>query len=250
MISVVIVGSGNVAKHLINAFIRIDNINLKQVYTRNSKDEALLKNTVATTNDLSSIKEADITIIAVRDDAIANISSQIKNPLVVHTSGSVEMKALKNASNKGVFYPLQSFSKQKEINFKNIPICLEAEHKHDLIKLEKLASLLQGDVYYLSSLQRKKIHVAAVFVNNFTNHMYTIAYDLCEEHNVPFDILKPLILETSDKIKKLTPKDAQTGPAKRSDAETIKNHLNLLSETQQELYLKITQSIQNHGKEL
>ena len=250
MISVVIVGSGNVAKHLINAFIRIDNINLKQVYTRNSKDEALLNNTVATTNDLSLIKEADITIIAVRDDAIANISSQIKNPLVVHTSGSVEMKALKNASNKGVFYPLQSFSKQKEINFKNMPICLEAEHKHDLIKLEKLASLLQGDVYYLSSLQRKKIHVAAVFVNNFTNHMYTIAYDLCEEHNVPFDILKPLILETSDKIKKLTPKDAQTGPARRSDAETIKNHLNLLSETQQELYLKITQSIQNHGKEL
>ena len=250
MISVVIVGSGNVAKHLIKSFIRIDNINLKQVYTRNSKDEALLNNTVATTNDLSLIKEADITIIAVRDDAIAKISSQIKNPLVVHTSGSVEMKALKNASNKGVFYPLQSFSKQKEINFKNMPICLEAEHKHDLIKLEKLASLLQGDVYYLSSLQRKKIHVAAVFVNNFTNHMYTIAYDLCEEHNVPFDILKPLILETSDKIKKLTPKDAQTGPAKRSDEETIKNHLNLLSETQQELYLKITQSIQNHGKEL
>lgn len=250
MISVVIVGSGNVAKHLIKAFIRIDNINLKQVYTRNSKDKVLLKNTVATTNDLSSIKQADITIIAVRDDAIANISSQIKNPLVVHTSGSVEMKALKNTSYKGVFYPLQSFSKQKEINFKNMPICLEAEHKHDLIKLEKLASLLQGDVYYLSSLQRKKIHVAAVFVNNFTNHMYTIAYDLCEEHNVPFDILKPLILETSDKIKKLTPKDAQTGPARRSDAETIKNHLNLLSETQQELYLKITQSIQNHGKEL
>ncbi|MGB1391823.1 MAG: Rossmann-like and DUF2520 domain-containing protein [Flavobacteriaceae bacterium] len=250
MISVVIIGSGNVAKHLIKAFIRIDNINLKQVYTRNPKDEALLKNTVETTNDLSSIKEADITIIAVRDDAIANISSQIKNPLVVHTSGSVEMKALKNASNKGVFYPLQSFSKQKDINFKNIPICLEAEHKHDLIKLEKLASLLQGDVYYLSSLQRKKIHVAAVFVNNFTNHMYTIAHDICEEHNVPFDILKPLILETSDKIKKLTPKDAQTGPAKRSDAETIKNHLNLLSETQQELYLKITQSIQYHGKEL
>jgi len=111
MISVVIVGSGNVAKHLIKAFIRIDNINLKQVYTRNSKDEVLLKNTVATTNDLSSIKQADITIIA-----------QIKNPLVVHTSGSVEMKALKNASNKGVFYPLQSFSKQKEINFKNMPI--------------------------------------------------------------------------------------------------------------------------------
>ena len=250
MISVVIVGSGNVARHLIKAFLKIDNINLKQVYTRNSKDLALLKNSVSTTNDLSLIKQADVTIIAVSDDAISDISSKIKNSLVVHTSGSVEMNALKNPNNKGVFYLLQSFSKEKEINFSTIPICLEAEENKDLLKLEKLASLLQGNVYYLSSLQRKKIHVAAVFVNNFTNHMYTIAYDLCEEHNVPFDILKPLILETSDKIKKLTPKDAQTGPARRSDAETIKNHLNLLSETQQELYLKITQSIQNHGKEL
>jgi len=250
MISVVIIGSGNVAKHLIKAFLKIENINLKQVYTRNLEDEALLKSSVSTTSDLSLIKEADVTIIAVSDDAIANISYNIKNALVVHTSGSVEMKALKNQKNKGVFYLLQSFSKEKEINFSNVPICLEAENKSDLAKLEKLASLLQGNIYHLSSLQRKKIHVAAVFVNNFTNHMYTIAYNICEEHNVPFDILEPLIEETSQKIKNLTPKEAQTGPAKRNDIETIKNHLNLLSKSQQELYLKITQSIQNHGKEL
>ncbi len=250
MISVVIIGSGNVAKHLIKAFLKIENINLKQVYTRNLEDEALLKSSVSTTSDLSLIKEADVTIIAVSDDAIANISYNLKNALVVHTSGSVEMKALKNQKNKGVFYLLQSFSKEKEINFSTIPICLEAENKSDLAKLEKLASLLQGNIYHLSSLQRKKIHVAAVFVNNFTNHMYTIAYNICEEHNVPFDILEPLIEETSQKIKNLTPKEAQTGPAKRNDIETIKNHLNLLSKSQQELYLKITQSIQNHGKEL
>jgi len=250
MISVVIIGSGNVAKHLIKAFLKIENVNLKQVYTRNLEDEALLKSSVSTTSDLSLIKEADVTIIAVSDDAIANISYNLKNALVVHTSGSVEMKALKNKKNKGVFYLLQSFSKEKEINFSNVPICLEAENKSDLAKLEKLASLLQGNIYHLSSLQRKKIHVAAVFVNNFTNHMYTIAYNICEEHNVPFDILEPLIEETSQKIKNLTPKEAQTGPAKRNDIETIKNHLNLLSKSQQELYLKITQSIQNHGKEL
>ena len=250
MISVVIIGSGNVAKHLIKAFLKIENVNLKQVYTRNLEDEALLKSSVSTTSDLSLIKEADVTIIAVSDDAIANISYNLKNALVVHTSGSVEMKALKNQKNKGVFYLLQSFSKEKEINFSNVPICLEAENKSDLAKLEKLASLLQGNIYHLSSLQRKKIHVAAVFVNNFTNHMYTIAYNICEEHNVPFDILEPLIEETSKKIKNLTPKEAQTGPAKRNDIETIKNHLNLLSKSQQELYLKITQSIQNHGKEL
>ena len=250
MISVVIIGSGNVAKHLIKAFLKIENVNLKQVYTRNLEDEALLKSSVSTTSDLSLIKEADVTIIAVSDDAIANISYNLKNALVVHTSGSVEMKALKNQKNKGVFYLLQSFSKEKEINFSNVPICLEAENKSDLAKLEKLASLLQGNIYHLSSLQRKKIHVAAVFVNNFTNHMVTIAYNICEEHNVPFDILEPLIEETSQKIKNLTPKEAQTGPAKRNDIETIKNHLNLLSKSQQELYLKITQSIQNHGKEL
>ena len=250
MISVVIIGSGNVAKHLIKAFLKIENVNLKQVYTRNLEDEALLKSSVSTTSDLSLIKEADVTIIAVSDDAIANISYNLKNALVVHTSGSVEMKALKNQKNKGVFYLLQSFSKEKEINFSTIPICLEAENKSDLAKLEKLASLLQGNIYHLSSLQRKKIHVAAVFVNNFTNHMYTIAYNICEEHNVPFDILEPLIEETSQKIKNLTPEEAQTGPAKRNDIETIKNHLNLLSKSQQELYLKITQSIQNHGKEL
>jgi predicted short-subunit dehydrogenase-like oxidoreductase (DUF2520 family) len=250
MISVVIVGSGNVARHLIKAFLKIDNINLKQVYTRNSKDLALLKNSVSTTNDLSLIKRADVTIIAVSDDAISDISSKIKNSLVVHTSGSVEMNALKNPNNKGVFYLLQSFSKEKEINFSTIPICLEAEENKDLLKLEKLASLLQGNVYYLSSLQRKKIHVAAVFVNNFTNHMYTIAHKICDDHNVPFNILQPLIQETSQKIKNLSPKEAQTGPAIRNDEETIKNHLNLLTETQKELYLKITQSIQNHGKEL
>ena len=250
MISVVIIGSGNVAKHLIKAFLKIENVNLKQVYTRNLEDEALLKSSVSTTSDLSLIKEADVTIIAVSDDAIANISYNLKNALVVHTSGSVEMKALKNQKNKGVFYLLQSFSKEKEINFSNVPICLEAENKSDLAKLEKLASLLQGNIYHLSSIQRKKIHVAAVFVNNFTNHMYTIAHNICEEHNVPFNILQPLIEETSQKIKNLTPKEAQTGPAKRNDMETIKNHLNLLSKSQQELYLKITQSIQNHGKEL
>ena len=136
MISVVIIGSGNVAKHLIKAFLKIENVNLKQVYTRNLEDEALLKSSVSTTSDLSLIKEADVTIIAVSDDAIANISYNLKNALVVHTSGSVEMKALKNQKNKGVFYLLQSFSKEKEINFSNIPICLEAENKSDLAKLE------------------------------------------------------------------------------------------------------------------
>jgi predicted short-subunit dehydrogenase-like oxidoreductase (DUF2520 family) len=250
MISVVILGSGNVASQLIKAFLKIDTINLKQVYTRNQEDINTLKVSIDATNDISLLKQADITIIAVSDDAISSISSHIKNSFVVHTSGSVDMKSLNNIGRKGVFYPLQSFSKKKKIDFKNIPICLESETNEDLQKLEELVSLLQSKSYILSSHQRKKIHVAAVFANNFSNHMYTIANEICEKYNIPFDILHPLIEETSNKIKNLTPKKAQTGPAKRNDAETIENHLNLLSQKQQEIYLKITQSIQEYGKKL
>ena len=250
MISVVILGSGNVALQLIRAFLKIDTINLKQVYTRNQEDINTLKDSINTTNDISLLKQADVTIIAVSDDAISSISSHIKNSFVVHTSGSVDMKSLNNIGRKGVFYPLQSFSKKKKVDFKNIPICLESETNEDLLKLEELVSLLQSKSYILSSQQRKKIHVAAVFANNFSNHMYTIANEICEKYNIPFDILHPLIEETSNKIKNLTPKKAQTGPAKRNDAETIENHLNLLSKKQQEIYLKITQSIQEYGKKL
>tara|TARA_B110000008_G_scaffold106104_1_gene109018 strand:+ start:567 stop:1319 length:753 start_codon:yes stop_codon:yes gene_type:complete len=250
MISVVILGSGNVALQLIRAFLKIDTINLKQVYTRNQEDINTLKDSINTTNDISLLKQADVTIIAVSDDAISSISSHIKNSFVVHTSGSVDMKSLNNIGRKGVFYPLQSFSKKKKVDFKNIPICLESETNEDLLKLEELVSLLQSKSYILSSHQRKKIHVAAVFANNFSNHMYTIANEICEKYNIPFDILHPLIEETSNKIKNLTPEKAQTGPAKRNDAETIENHLNLLSEKQQEIYLKITQSIQEYGKKL
>ena len=250
MISVVILGSGNVALQLIRAFLKIDTINLKQVYTRNQEDINTLKDSINTTNDISLLKQADVTIIAVSDDAISSISSHIKNSFVVHTSGSVDMKSLNNIGRKGVFYPLQSFSKKKKVDFKNIPICLESETNEDLQKLEELVSLLQSKSYLLSSHQRKKIHVAAVFANNFSNHMYTIANEICEKYNIPFDILHPLIEETSNKIKNLTPEKAQTGPAKRNDTETIENHLNLLSEKQQEIYLKITQSIQEYGKKL
>lgn len=250
MISVVILGSGNLAFHLIKNFLNIDGIDLRQVYSRHLKDVEIFKNEVETINNLSCLKEADVTIVAVSDDAIAEVSSSIKNSLVVHTSGSVEMDALKNLTNKGVFYPLQSFSKEKEVNLVDVPICLEAEQKNDVVILEKLATLLKGKIYHLNSDQRKRIHVAAVFVNNFTNHMYAMAQNICKQYKVPFSILYPLISETSQKIKNLNPIEAQTGPAIRNDELTIKNHLNLLNQHQQELYLKITQSIQEYGNKL
>ncbi|WP_299665867.1 Rossmann-like and DUF2520 domain-containing protein [uncultured Polaribacter sp.] len=229
MISILIVGNGNVATHLYNAFLKADQLTVTQLNSRN----------------LREIPKATITIIAVSDDAIATISSKINNSLVVHTSGSVAMEDLKNTSSKGVFYMLQTFSKNKKIDFSRVPFCLEAENKEDYQLLAILAKSIGKKIYPVNSEQRKALHVAAVFVNNFTNHLYKIGNDICIENNVPFEILHPLIYETAQKIKTLSPEEAQTGPAIRNDKKTIKNHLELLNDQQQKIYKLITTSIKN-----
>ncbi|MFY0604243.1 MAG: DUF2520 domain-containing protein [Flavobacteriaceae bacterium] len=234
MISVAIIGHGNVGTHLYNALHIVKDVEVVQINSR----------------DLTTLKKVDVTVIAVSDDAIGKVSANIENTLVVHTSGAVNIQVLKNSSNKGVFYPLQTFSKDSIVDFTTIPICLEAENKKDLMLLERLARMISSQVYHIDSEQRKNIHVAAVFVNNFVNHMYTMAYDICKEHHLPFEILQPLITETANKIQSLSPSEAQTGPAKRNDMQTIQNHLTLLNQQQQEIYTKLTQSIQNYGKKL
>lgn len=227
MVSVVIIGKGNVGTHLYNAFLNADGNTVTQIDSRK----------------LENIPQADVTFIAVSDDVIAEVSSKIKNSFVVHTSGSFAMKALKNKTNKGVFYMLQTFSKDKKVNFSEIPFCLEAESEEELKLLDILAKSIGKKVYHINSEQRKAIHVAAVFVNNFTNHLYKIGNDICKEHNVPFEILHPLIKETAVKIETLSPENAQTGPAIRKDKKTIKNHLDLLNKEQQKIYKILTKSI-------
>lgn len=230
MISVLIVGNGNVATHLLQVFKTLDEVSVFQIHSRNIKN----------------VPKADVTILAVSDDAIRDVSSKITNDFVVHTSGSVAMNQLQNTTRKGVFYMLQTFSKEKEIDFKEVPFCLESEHETDLKTLNYLSHLLSKKVYHISSEQRKALHVAAVFANNFTNHLYKIANDICNTHHVPFEILHALIEETAQKVKTLQPKDAQTGPAIRNDQQTLKNHLLLLDSHQQEIYKILTKSIQ-HG---
>jgi predicted short-subunit dehydrogenase-like oxidoreductase (DUF2520 family) len=143
---------------------------------------------------------------------------------------------------------LQSFSKNKAVDFKNIPICLETESELEYYFLEKIAKTISDKIYNINSLQRKSLHVSAVFVNNFVNHLYQIGNDICNENNVDFDILKPLILETANKIIEISPKSAQTGPAKRKDSVVIEQHLDFLKdENQQNIYKILTQSIQQNG---
>lgn len=229
MISVLIIGNGNVAHHLHKAFTKAVDIHSTKISSRK----------------VSNIPDAMVTIIAVTDDAIAAVSSNIPNRFVVHTSGSVHINALENTGSKGVFYPLQTFSKERDVSFDEIPLCLEATNHKDMQLLEALANAIGKNVVSINSEQRKCLHVAAVFVNNFTNHLFKIGNDLCDEFNVPFEILTPLIRETVLKIETLAPEKAQTGPALRNDTKTIEKHLHLLNKQQQEVYTILTKSIQN-----
>ena len=257
MIKVSIIGSGNVAQHLIvalqNSIINGAEIELIQVFARQKTALSQLLDFNKITNDWSTLAEADLYIIAVSDDAIVTVSEQIpyKNKLVVHTSGAISLEILASNNRKGVFYPLQTFTKNKAVDFKIIPICIESQNASDYQLLQKVAQAISDSVFAINSEQRKALHLAAVFVNNFTNHLYKIGNDICIENNVPFEILKPLIQETAEKIIRLSPNEAQTGPAIRNDIETINAHLSFLSdENQKNIYTILTQSIQNNGKKL
>lgn len=252
MISVVILGAGNVATHLFNAFDKSDKITVVQWFNRNIDGLKSYKNKVDVTDDLSKLKDADLYIIAVSDDAIARLSTKLpfENRLVVHTSGTVNIHDLDKKNRRGVFYPLQTFSKAAPINFKNVPLCIEALDKTDFKTLKALAKAIGSKVHKVNTNQRKALHLAAVFVNNFTNQMYRVAHEITEAQGVEFDVLKPLILETAKKVQDLSPYMSQTGPAKRNDKKTIEKHLELLDNEQHKaIYELLTASIQEtHGR--
>ena len=151
-----------------------------------------------------------------------------------------------------MFYPLQTFSKDRELTFKSIPICLEAQHKEDLDLLKDVGAALSDHVEVIDSQKRAKLHLAAVFVNNFVNHLYAIGHKLLDEESLSFDLLKPLIQETANKINTITPSKAQTGPAIRNDLKTIEKHLHLLkNNSDKEIYRMLSNIIsKSYGKEL
>ncbi len=249
MITVSIIGSGNVAFHLISALKKAPEIKLIQVCARDQKNIQYLVDSSQIISKVEELKTVDVCIIAVSDSAISNISESIpfENKIVAHTSGSMAMKDLSTKNRRAVFYPLQTFSIDKIVDFTTIPICIESENSEDFKIIEKIALSISKVVYPIDTKQRKALHVSAVFVNNFVNHLYQIGNKICLENKVPFDILKPLIQETAEKIQTLTPSEAQTGPAKRKDKQTIASHIDFLkNENQNAIYTLLTQSIQSN----
>jgi len=248
---IVLLGSGNVATHLGKA-LKAAGHEIIQVWSRTLDNAKVLAQNLQSDfiNDLSQINpQAEIYLIAVSDDAIRQVAADFpfKDKILAHTSGTSEL-AIPEIS--GVFYPLQTFSKQKQVDFSIIPIIIEANNSLIAGMLETLAKSLSSKVIQLNSEQRKALHIAAVFACNFSNHLYAIANTILKKNNLEFDLIKPLIAETAEKIQQNLPASVQTGPAVRNDKLTINKHLEFLKNDVllKEIYERLSQSIINFSQ--
>lgn len=231
---VVIVGSGNAAEALACALTRTDHYVVTQIFARNrEKGSALAEKTgCGWENRTEKLAPAEIYLLAVSDKAIPEVSETLAfgNALVAHTSGSVNLSEIcSRIDRRGVFYPLQTFTAGRTVDFSTIPVFVEAEREADYHELEKLGRAVSGSVRRGDSLLRQKLHLAAVFVCNFVNDMYVVGERWMEENGMDFSVLKPLIAETTRKmLDSRSAFDIQTGPAVREDGPTIEKHLKQL----------------------
>ncbi len=247
------IGSGNVATHLYRA-LAIAGLDFLQIYSRNIESACRLADqcgSIGIDTLAEMIPDADIYIIAIVDDAVENfvqeLSSHITDTaLIAHTTGSISMDVLAVANNPiGVFYPLQTFDKDRHIDLYSVPFLLESSDNTAMTKLAYLASRLSQSVHQIDSEQRKHIHLAAVASCNFVNHLLTTAYNYLENQDLNPHLLDPLITETISKFTRKYPSDTQTGPAKRGDKGTIEKHTLMLQNQpeMEHLYTVITQQI-------
>jgi predicted short-subunit dehydrogenase-like oxidoreductase (DUF2520 family) len=243
---VVMIGAGNVATHLSAEF---ENAGAEIVQTiRRTAEQTGKKFSKTVQADIKNIrKDADLYVICVPDDSIAAVAKAmpVVKGDVVHTSGSVPMNVLKKFRSHGVFYPLQSFSKDKKVTVNAYAICIEASSKQVAEDLMELAGGISKNAYLFDSKQREVVHLAAVFANNFSNHMFSIAEGILQSKKLPLEVLKPLILEGAFKLVDSDAKTAQTGPAKRGDTKTMKRHLEMLKNNEElsKLYKRISKQI-------
>lgn len=252
---IVFIGAGNLATNLAKA-LYYKGFRIVQVYSRTEESARALAMKVEAdyTTDLNAIsKNAKLYIVALKDAAFAELLPQItadkQNSLLVHTAGSIPMSIWEeHAQRYGVFYPMQTFSKLREVDFREVPFFIEANTPEDTELLKAIAATLSEKVYDATSEQRKSLHLSAVFISNFTNHMYALADELLKKYDLPFDVMLPLIDETARKVHELTPREAQTGPAVRYDENVMNNHLSMLvdSPALQEIYKLMSKSIHEH----
>jgi predicted short-subunit dehydrogenase-like oxidoreductase (DUF2520 family) len=227
-------GSGNIAWHLAKG-LKQQGYHISGIWSRDYSHAVKLADfcEAKAFHDVKELRdESDLIIIAVADNAIKNVAESIGNyeGIVVHTAGSVALETIKvNFKNSGVFYPLQTFSKEIHVSLKEVPFFIEASSEDVKHILQQIASKLTTKVYKADSRQRLLLHVAAVFAGNYSNFMYAIGEEILNKSNLPLEVLHPLIMETAGKAVKGDPKLLQTGPARRNDTITIEKHMDALA---------------------
>ena len=242
---IVIIGSGNVGYHLAKAFQQ-NNIPVSQIFGRNESDLKFISDQLQIPFSTSKLNDADLYLICVSDGSVGEVSRLItkENCLVAHTSGSLPKEILAGNYRKASFYPLQTFSKSKNLDYKEIPFFVESEGEDDLELLKNIALKISKKVMVSTYKKRKYIHLTAVFACNFVNHLYARAKEISDSQEIPFDYFLPLIKETTQKIEILEPKLAQTGPAIRNDERVLKAHEELIKDQEQlKIYKIMNESI-------
>ncbi len=247
---ITLIGAGNLATSLGKAFQKAG-LDIVQVYSRTRESASVLasKFGCSYTNKAHEIDlSADLVLLAIKDDAIPGLLEKFdcRRARIAHTAGSVPLELLEKYSDHcGVFYPVQTFSKSRDVNFSDIPVCLEANSSEMLGELKTVAVRISRDVREISSAERKVLHLAAVFACNFVNHFYYLGDKLLSEYGLPFNLLIPLIRETASKITEISPYDAQTGPAMRYDETILNKHLKMLEKRPEltKIYSFVTESI-------
>lgn len=254
MMKIVLIGAGNVATHLGIALQKAGCLIL-QVYSRTEESASALADRLLV--DYTIVpdeirRDADLYIVALKDAVLRQLAPVLvkgrEQALFVHTAGSIPMDLWKGLVKRyGVLYPMQTFSKQREVDFNTVPFFIEASAPAEVGVLRMVAVRLSPKVYEVTSGQRRHLHLAAVFACNFANHMYALSSHILEKQGISFEVMLPLIDETAGKVHELSPTQAQTGPAVRYDENVISKHLEMLAdeESLQELYEKISKSIHN-----
>lgn len=243
---IVIIGSGNVAYHLAKAFTQ-NNIEVSQIFGRNEVELNKISEELNIPYSTKELADADLYLISVSDSAVEQVSDLIKTEkaLVAHTSGSLPIETLNGYYRKASFYPLQTFSKTKNLEYSKIPFFIEAENQIDEKSLFELASLISDHVETSDYEKRKYIHLTAVFACNFVNHLFARAKEIADSQDLDFNYFIPLIDETVEKIHHLEPKLAQTGPAVRGDERILKLHEELITNDEHlKIYNTMNESIQ------
>lgn len=248
----VLIGAGNVATHL-GLAIKSAGMDVVQVWSRTLASASQLGEKLGcgfTTDIDDVVPDADLFIISVTDDALSGVVQALcpsrRNAVFVHTAGSMPMECFCGyADSYGVLYPMQTFSKAKEIEFRKVPVFVEASSNDVMHKIEAFAEKLSDTIYRLDGEGRKWLHLAAVFACNFSNYCCSVAYDILQKRGIPFSVMMPLVAETAGKLSVLTPHEAQTGPAARGDVRLVEEQEKLLAcdESLAQIYRLMSQGI-------